>query len=317
MEKLTGVQAAVFASVYDRYRTGFDLGKYDGVQMYSMLMDAEGHHHIARDDGLMKEVARLDMETWQHVDNAVVEWVSAIKKRGFKLGILSNMPTEFLDNYEKDIEPFVIADYACFSCRVKLVKPQPEIYAHTLSKLAVSAEEAVFFDDIQENVDAANQLGIRAFLWTGLEKAKEDLRSVLSRLNKLQAGLTAECQTIVDKTNTASSVGSGLLPVFSTPSMIALMETSAAAAAAPALEEGFSTVGSEINVKHIAATPPGMNVRARSELLSVEGKKLVFAIEAFDDAGKIGEGSHTRYIVENAKFLRRAQEKAAERIAAK
>ena len=316
MEKLTGVSAAIFESVYDRYRKGFDLGEYDGARMYSMLMEAEGHHELAHNAELMKAVAELDMKTWRDVDEAVVEWVSAVKRRGVKLGILSNMPAEFLDNYERDIAPFALADYACFSCRVKLIKPHKEIYTHTLEKLGVAAHEAVFFDDMQENIDAANALGMHGLVWTGLEKAQEDLRQILARENKLEAGLTAECTAVVDATNTASSVGSGLLSVFSTPSMISIMEKAAARAVAPALQEGFSTVGTEISVKHLASTPPGMTARARAELLSVDGKKLEFAIEAHDGAGKIGEGTHTRYIVENEKFLKRALEKAALRLAA-
>jgi putative hydrolase of the HAD superfamily len=263
MEKLTGVPAGIFESVYDRYREGFDLGEYDGARMYAMLMEAEGYHELARNGALMKTVAELDMRTWRDVDDAVVEWVSAVKKRGFKLGILSNMPAEFLVNYEREITPFALADYACFSCRVKLIKPQKEIYTHTLDKLGVGAHEAVFFDDMQENIDAANALGIHALLWTGLEKAKEDLRLILARENKLAPGLTGECSAVVDAANTASSVGSGLLSVFSTPSMISLMERAAARAAAPALEEGFSTVGTEVCVKHIASTPPGMTASAR------------------------------------------------------
>jgi predicted thioesterase len=219
------------------------------------------------------------------------------------------MPHEFLDSYEGQIEAFAAADYACFSCRVKLVKPERAIYEHALSRLGVKAHEAVFFDDVQKNIDAANALGIRAFLWTGLEKAKENLYACLMKEKTLSAGLSAEKTATVDSSNTAASFGSGLLNVFATPAMIALMEHAAAEAVSPALEEGFSTVGSEINIKHLAATPPGMTVRAKAVLTAVDGKKLVFDIEAFDEAGKIGEGTHTRYIIDSKKFLARAEEK--------
>jgi predicted thioesterase len=150
---------------------------------------------------------------------------------------------------------------------------------------------------------------LRAFMQAGLEKAKENLYACLMKEKTLSAGLSAEKTAAVDSSNTAASFGSGLLDVFATPAMIALMEHAAAEAVSPALEEGFSTVGAEISVKHLAATPPGMTVRARAVLTAVDGKKLVFDIEAFDGAGKIGEGTHTRYIIDNKKFLARVEEK--------
>jgi putative hydrolase of the HAD superfamily len=314
MEKLTEawglkVPADVFPRAYDAFSEGFDRGEYDGAAMYAMHLEAAGYAAPARDKELMRRVAQIDMVTWQYVDEEVTAWVKELRGRGFKIGILSNMPHEFLDNYEDKIEAFAVADYACFSCRVKLIKPERAIYEHALSRLGVEACEAVFFDDIQKNIDAANALGIRAFLWNGLEKAKENLHDILMKENTLSVGMSAEKTVAVDSSNTAASIGSGLLAVFATPAMIALMECAAAEAVSPALEEGFSTVGAEISVKHHAATPPGMTARAKAVLTAIDGKKLVFNIEAFDDAGKIGDGTHTRYIIENKKFLARAEAK--------
>jgi putative hydrolase of the HAD superfamily len=184
MEKLTEewgrrVPAGVFPRAYDTFSVGFDRGEYDGATMYALHLEAEGYGELARDKELMRRVALADMVTWQYVDEEVTAWVKELKRKGFKIGILSNMPHEFLDSYEGQIEAFAAADYACFSCRVKLVKPERAIYEHALSRLGVKAHEAVFFDDIQKNIDAANALGIRAFLWTGLEKAKENLSACL------------------------------------------------------------------------------------------------------------------------------------------
>ncbi len=103
--------------------------------------------------------------------------------------------------------------------------------------------------------------------------------------------------------DTALAHGSGNLNVFATPAMIALMENAAWESVSRILPEGFTTVGTEISVKHIKATPVGGNAEARSELLASDGKKLVFSLEAFDEEGKIGLGTHTRYIVEEKKFL--------------
>jgi predicted thioesterase len=125
----------------------------------------------------------------------------------------------------------------------------------------------------------------------------------------LKPGMKGEKQVTVNDKNTAASFGSGGLAVYSTPSMIALMEGAAVKAVDSGLPEGFSTVGTELNVKHLSATPPGMTVRAIGELLEIDGRRLLFRVEAWDDSGKIGEGTHGRFIVENEKFLKKCREK--------
>ncbi|MDR2370410.1 MAG: thioesterase family protein [Treponema sp.] len=122
-------------------------------------------------------------------------------------------------------------------------------------------------------------------------------------------GLRGEKAETVNGENTAGSLGSGGLPVYATPAMIALMELTAASAVDPLLPRGWSTVGTELNVRHLSATLPGMEVRAEAELLEVDGRRLLFRVEAFDGAGKIGEGTHGRFIVENDRFLKKAAEK--------
>ena len=125
----------------------------------------------------------------------------------------------------------------------------------------------------------------------------------------LKPGLAAlQTDTVTDK-NTAATLGSGGLAVYGTPAMIALMEKAAFLAVEPLLPEGWSTVGTELNVKHISATPLGFKVSARAELLSITGKALSFRIEAFDEAGKIGEAGHGRFIIESEKFLAKTQSK--------
>lgn len=127
----------------------------------------------------------------------------------------------------------------------------------------------------------------------------------------LQIGMSAEIERIVGEEDTAVRFGSGGVKVFATPMMVALMENAALNTVDPLLEEGFATVGLSLNVKHIAATPVGMKVRARAELIGIEGKKLHFRIEAFDEQEKIGEGTHERYIIELSKFLERTGKKAS------
>ncbi|HWI61605.1 MAG TPA: thioesterase family protein [Symbiobacteriaceae bacterium] len=122
-------------------------------------------------------------------------------------------------------------------------------------------------------------------------------------------GLTGEAHTEVTEANTAAAVGSGGITVFSTPMMIALMENAALRAVQPHLAEGESTVGTTINIKHLAATPLGMKVRATARLDQVEGRRLVFTIEAFDEREKIGEGTHERFVIAVDRFLAKVQQK--------
>ena len=125
----------------------------------------------------------------------------------------------------------------------------------------------------------------------------------------LNVGFLGEAECLVTEKNTAATMGSGALQVYATPAMIALVEKAAWESVQPYLEEGSGTVGTELRVKHLAATPVGLIVTARTELIAVEGRKLVFKVEVFDQTGKIGEGEHERFIVANEKFFAKAQAK--------
>lgn len=125
----------------------------------------------------------------------------------------------------------------------------------------------------------------------------------------LKPGMTAQVEKIVTEDDTAVKFGSGGVKVFATPMMIALMENAALSSVDPHLPEGYATVGLSLNVKHIAATPVGMKVHAKAELTGIEGKRLTFKVEAFDEREKIGEGAHERYIIELSRFLERTATK--------
>lgn len=125
----------------------------------------------------------------------------------------------------------------------------------------------------------------------------------------LQPGLTHTLTLTVDAGMTAAAVGSGGLHVFSTPAMIALMERCARDCAGPHLKEGQGTVGTLVNVRHLSATPIGLEVRCECALTEVDGKRLVFQVRAFDPAGPIGEGQHERYIIDDERFMQRAMQK--------
>ncbi|OPZ88711.1 MAG: Fluoroacetyl-CoA thioesterase [Firmicutes bacterium ADurb.Bin419] len=118
----------------------------------------------------------------------------------------------------------------------------------------------------------------------------------------LKVGLTSSIETEVLDKYSAEEMGSGDIDVYATPAMISLMERAALSSVSLYLPKGYTTVGTAINIKHTAATPVGMKVRAVAELVAVEGRKLKFKVEAFDSLEKIGEGEHERYIVESARF---------------
>ena len=115
-------------------------------------------------------------------------------------------------------------------------------------------------------------------------------------------GIKGTTERIVDESITAKAMGSGSLSVFATPAMIAMMEKAACDSVQPELDEGCGTVGTLINITHDAATPVGMKVRCESELIAVDGRKLTFKVEAFDEKGRIGGGTHERFIIFNDKF---------------
>ena len=125
----------------------------------------------------------------------------------------------------------------------------------------------------------------------------------------LQPGLTGQAETTVTQANTAAAMGSGLLPVFATPCMAALMEAAAVDACQTALDEGSGTVGTRLEITHDPATPIGMTVRAEAVLTAAEGRKLTFTVRAFDGAGPIGGGIHERFIIDNDRFLAKARKR--------
>ena len=126
----------------------------------------------------------------------------------------------------------------------------------------------------------------------------------------LEAGLKNEKTWLVAKEHLASAFGSGLVDVLATPVLVGLCEECSRAAVDPLLGEGEKTVGSSISLRHLAATPPGMHVTVKSELVEVEGRRLRFKIEAFDEVERIAEADHERFVIDVERFDRRIAEKA-------
>ena len=128
-------------------------------------------------------------------------------------------------------------------------------------------------------------------------------------MTELTVGLKGETTITVTDSNTAAAHGSGNIPVFATPAMVALMENAAMNSVETELAPARTTVGTRLETTHVAATPVGMKVTAKAELTGVEGKKLLFKVEAFDEKELIGSGSHERFIIDKEKFLQRVEAK--------
>ena len=125
----------------------------------------------------------------------------------------------------------------------------------------------------------------------------------------IEVGKKLEIKITVGESDTAKAVGSGTLEVFATPRMIALMEEAAYKCIADELEEGASSVGTLMNVEHLSATPVGMDVYATAEVSAVEGRKISFIVEAYDEKGIIGKGTHDRFVVFSEKFVSKTYSK--------
>lgn len=126
---------------------------------------------------------------------------------------------------------------------------------------------------------------------------------------ELTVGLKGKQTLVVKEEMLANRVGSGMIEVFSTPYLVALMESAAQLSVCEAVGEGNVTVGTKLDVSHLAATPLGMEVTAESELVEVDGRRLVFIVRAYDECGLIGEGTHERFIVGAEKFVAKCQAK--------
>ena len=122
----------------------------------------------------------------------------------------------------------------------------------------------------------------------------------------LEIGIKGSGEAVVTEALTAKAMGSGELPVYATPAMAALIEETAWKSVAPALEPGQGTVGMKLDISHLAATPLGRKVRCETVLMEIDRRRLVFSAVVFDEAGKIGEGTHERFIVDSERFLAKA-----------
>ena len=125
----------------------------------------------------------------------------------------------------------------------------------------------------------------------------------------MEKGIKGYQEIIVTEEITAKAMGSGGIAVYGTPAMILLIEETAKKSVASELTSEEGTVGTELNITHLAATPVGMKVHCETELIEVDGRRLLFKADVYDECGKIGEGTHERFIVKNEPFQEKAKAK--------
>jgi putative hydrolase of the HAD superfamily len=179
---MTGLPAKKLDELERKYRFEYDLGTFNGREYYKSILVRAG---IFLDDERLEKIAGADMDRWRRINPETEKLMSDIKKTGCKVGILSNMPYDFLFWAREHIPLFTKNDGAVFSCEERELKPNAAIYKILLSRLGCGAQEVVFFDDIPHNVKGASALGIRSFVW----KKAETARKVLKKTDRCFADL--------------------------------------------------------------------------------------------------------------------------------
>lgn len=228
-----------------------------------------------------------------------LEFIHELKSQGYHIHLLSNTNDahwQHIADTHFGGKPEDYFDTLFLSQEMHMSKPNDNIFLAVLDRLGAKADECLFIDDAQANVDAAQTLGYQVYK----APVKYDFRT---EINEILNPMTYTSTIIVEDKHLACTVGSGDLPVLATPMMVALMENAAMLCVQSELAEGESTVGSQISVSHIKPTALGKKVSAKATLLSREGRKLTFHVEAHDEEGLIGEGNHVRYIINKEKFL--------------
>ncbi|MDR3173611.1 MAG: HAD family phosphatase [Treponema sp.] len=172
---LTGLSGEALEELDRKHRGEYDRGAFDGKAYYRALLE---HGGIFLDDPVLEKIAATDAEGWKRIDPGTVALMRDVKKLGFALGILSNMPHDFLVWARKNIPIFTEADAAVFSCEVNSIKPEPLIYEKLRESLGCEFSEIAFFDDVPDNVEQAGKLGIHGILWRGSEAARKNLEKI-------------------------------------------------------------------------------------------------------------------------------------------
>ncbi len=170
--RITGLSLERFESLYWADRPAYDEGKLSGIGFWEKFLREAG---LGQNHGMAEELNRWDARMWTTENPAMVAWQLALKQRGLKTAILSNMGDDVLASVERAFDWIHGFDVLVWSYQLGIAKPDPKLYRHTLAELGVRAEEALFIDDKLPNIEAARALGIQAIQFSGVERLREDL----------------------------------------------------------------------------------------------------------------------------------------------
>ena len=175
LAKKAGADRLLFESLLWSTRKEYDRGTISVQEYYKNLFSRLA---VTVDDKTMDEMITMDLESWKNINTGTTALMDDVKRAGYILGILSNIPHDFLSWARKSVPVFTLAQVGLFSCEVGLIKPEPEIYQALISRCGIEAEELVFFDDNPDNIRSAASMGIHAFLWKSPEDARRELLSL-------------------------------------------------------------------------------------------------------------------------------------------
>jgi putative hydrolase of the HAD superfamily len=170
--RITGLPVERFEPLYWADRPAYDEGKLTGVEFWQKLLREAG---LPPNQAMAEELNRWDARLWTVQNPVMLAWQLELKKRGLKTAILSNIGDSVLENIEREFDWIHRFDVLVWSYQLGIAKPDPAIYRHTLRELGTQPEETLFIDDKLENVEAARKLGIRAILYTNVERLREEL----------------------------------------------------------------------------------------------------------------------------------------------
>lgn len=175
LERLSGLPFETLRELNRKHRGEYDRGTYDSAEYYRFILSEAG---VFPDAPVLEKIGQADMDGWKRLDPAAVRLARDIKAAGFTLGILSNMPRDFLGWARENIPLFGEADTAIFSCEYRLIKPEAAIYAKLKERIGCEYGEIVFFDDLPDNIAGAREAGMRGFVWEGPEAARKALKEL-------------------------------------------------------------------------------------------------------------------------------------------
>jgi putative hydrolase of the HAD superfamily len=175
LAELTGLPEETLRDLNRKYRGEYDRGTFDGRAFFGYILSKAG---LSPGEGSIEEIIRADSEGWKRINGETVALMRDLKAAGFCVGILSNMPHDFLAWARKNIPVFGEVDAAVFSCEYRLIKPEAAIYEKLREKIGFDYGEIVFFDDLPDNVQKAGELGINGFVWKSAAAAREELRKI-------------------------------------------------------------------------------------------------------------------------------------------